>query len=194
MWASALYGAAMGFLLARLLMVCLFWPARPVTLGPVRVQGLVPARRERWLGAAASALAAALGDGADLWALLDTAQNREALYRGLRGAVRERTEAWPAFPLRRQLAARLEDTVIREVAGYLNRLSRNPTSVRGALRGVRIPDLIRERLLAIDAKALERELQAVGRRELAGMAWVAAGAGFLIGAGAPLVAAWLAHV
>lgn len=186
---SALSGAALGFILARLLLKSLFWPRTPITIGPVRLHGLFHVRREAWSKTLADALTEVLLDGFDLRSALDTVENREALYRGLRREIGARTDAWPSFPFRRQLAVKLEDTVIREVTRYLDRLAHEADVTREAARYLPLANLVQERIKMMDAAALERRVLGDGGRGLRWLTWIGAGGGFVIGLLAPMVGA-----
>jgi uncharacterized membrane protein YheB (UPF0754 family) len=188
---SALMGAGVGVLLTALVRLWLFWPVRPLTVGPLRLQGLLPARRAQWTSRLGEMLAETLVDGVDLWAILDTVENREALYRGLRHELHARMEEWPAFPFRRQVAFKIEESVIREVTRYLDRMAKQPEVTRRAVQYLRVVDLVRERLQAIDGEVLDRRVYDAGRRDLGRMSWMGAAGGFVIGALAPMMAFWM---
>lgn len=191
---SALMGAGLGVLLTALFRVWLFWPARPIGLGPLRLQGLVPARRAQWTSRLGEMIAETVFEEMDLWAMLDTVDNREALYRGLRRELQARMDEWPAFPFRRQVALKIEDTVVREVTRYLDRMAHQPELARRAVQYLPVVDVIRERLQAIDGAAWERRVYDTGRRDLGRMSWLGAAGGFVIGAAAPIMALWIARL
>ena len=189
---SALLGALIGWITNVMTIRLIFRPRRPIGIGGWTLQGIVPRRRPELARSLARTIASELLSATELWRRIDTAPHREALLNGVRSLVRERLRRLPAFPFRAAVAERIEDTVVRELDEYLERLARDPDLPARLLAHVPVADLIEERINQLDLDEFERIIVGLSRRELRQAELLGGVLGFAVGLVLPLVDA-VAH-
>jgi uncharacterized membrane protein YheB (UPF0754 family) len=183
---SALLGAFIGWITNVMTIRLIFRPRRPWRVGPVTFQGIVPRRRDEIAASLAHTVARELLEPARLVAAVDTPSHREALLASLRRELRTRFSAWPMFPWRDRVAAYVEDTVVREVVRYLDRVVRDPTWPERLMQYVPVEELIAERIRSFDLDEFERIIIGLSRRELRQIEWLGGLLGFFVGLVLPL--------
>jgi uncharacterized membrane protein YheB (UPF0754 family) len=189
MLSSALLGAFIGWITNVMTIRLLFHPRRPLRLGPLVLQGVIPRRRDDIAVSLAGTITRELLSAKELWAAVDTSQNRQAVLAGVRRAVRERLLRWPAFPFRDAAVARIEDAVVREVAVYMDRLNQRPDWAEALLQKVPLESLIIQKIQSFDLADFERIIIGLSRRELRQIEWLGGLLGFVVGLFLPLLQA-----
>jgi uncharacterized membrane protein YheB (UPF0754 family) len=186
---SALLGAFIGWITNVMTIRLMFRPRRPVRMMGVTLQGIVPRRRNDIARSLAQTIAEQLLSARDVWDRIDTAENREALLTGVRGAVRSRLARLPAFPFRDALAVRIENTVVSELDAQLVQLAHDPDMPARIMARVPVADMIEEKIRSFDLDEFERILVGLSRRELRQIELLGGLLGFVVGLVLPLVEA-----
>lgn len=168
----------------------LFWPRRPLKLGPLILQGVIPRRRQ--------ALARAIGDVAAT-ELLSREQIASALCAPeirtkaaeLAGqAVARRVQQYPVLsPFSRGVREKLGDMVARAVGREVEKILADDGQdwTGRVLAAVDLAALVTERLEAMEWDALETMVYSVAGRELKVIEWMGGVLGALVGLGQALV-------
>jgi uncharacterized membrane protein YheB (UPF0754 family) len=186
---SALLGAFIGWITNVMTIRLLFRPRRPLRLGPVTFQGVIPRRRDDIARALAATVVRHLLSADEIWRALDTAENREALTAAVRRATRARLERLPPFPFRAQVVERIEDAVVRETVATVENWARNPEAPRDLWQRVPLEALIVAKVQALDLADFERVVIGVSHRELRQIELLGGILGFVVGLFLPLVQA-----
>lgn len=170
----------------------IFRPRNPVHVGPWTLQGVIPRRRDDIAASLARTITSELLSADELWSTLDTAENRQELFSGVRRALRKRFERLPGFPFREALLARTEDLVVREVEDYLKRATLDPDLPQKLLARVPVESLIVNKIRSFDLADFERLILGLSRRELLQIEVLGGLLGFFVGLFLPLIQ-MLAH-
>ena len=191
LWLFPVLGAATGWAVVRGAWWLAFRPRRPRRLGPLTLQGFVPA----WRAEAIEAVARWVGEEVSLRGSLENVLGEARLREELRKAVEERLAglgggnngvlgrvlgerlAGRLAAAAGEVAARLLPLVLREVAAGLE-------------KRLDLSALVRSKLSEIDEECLERALVESGRPWLRKLEVLGAGVGVVLGVGFA-AAAWL---
>jgi uncharacterized membrane protein YheB (UPF0754 family) len=192
MLSSAVLGAFIGWITNVMTIRLLFHPRRPIRLGPIQFQGVIPRRRDDIAASLAGTVTRELLTARELWERIDTPANREALIRGVRRALAERFRRLPAFPFKEAALARVEEVVIKELLAYVDGLARRPNWADEVLRRVPLEDIIVDKIRSYDLEEFERLIIGLSRRELRQIELLGGLLGFVVGLFLPLLQA-LAH-
>jgi uncharacterized membrane protein YheB (UPF0754 family) len=186
---SALLGAFIGWITNVMTIRLIFRPRRPVRIGPLLLQGVIPRRRREIAESLAATITRELVSARELWAAVDTAANRQRVLGGVRQALTERLDRLPQFPFRALVLSRVEDAVIRELGLYIDQLSHDPEWPERMLAHVPLEALIVQRLDAFDLADFERLIISVSHRELRQIEVLGGVLGFVVGLFLPLIQA-----
>ncbi len=184
-WWLPATGAFIGWVTNKIALTLLFRPRDPVRLGPWRLQGVIPARRERLARGIARAVQRDLLSEAEVARLISELDLRGEVERAVARVIDERIDASriEGLPLvgrvgRRfyeELRRRLMAAVAQRVAAYQREVAH-----RIATR-VDVEGLVRERVEAMDVAQVEALLLGLLRHEFRYLEAMGAVLGGLIG-------------
>ena len=184
-----LLGGAIGWGTNYLAIKFLFWPRRPLKVGPLVFQGVIP-RRRRALAAIGDVVATELLSREQIAAALSAPEIRAKAAELAGQAVARRVLMLPVLsPFSRSMREKVGEMVAgavgREVAKILADGGQDWTG--RVLAAVDLAALVTERLEAMEWDALEAMVYSVAGRELKVIEWMGGVLGALVGLGQALV-------
>lgn len=180
-------GALIGWFTNRLAVRLLFRPYRPIGIGPLKLQGLLPRRREELTATVARVVQEELLSFEDLKEHIITPARQQqvaaTLVTAVTGAVKSRLPRFMPEPFSRPLLAYVQK-VTREEAGRFVR-GDLPRLMDDLLSDTDVTAIIAARLDALNLEDMEDLAYRVASRELSHIEWL----GGIIGAAVGLVQA-----
>lgn len=180
----AAVGGLIGWFTNWLAVRMLFRPRHPIRLGPWRIQGVIPARREALARAMGQAVAERLLSADDLLQELSNVGLREQVAAQVAESAATRLAerlGWLPSPVANLAGNWLAGVVRREVrAFFAESLDQLLHHVRS---GWDIAAMVEERVESFSADELERLFLDLMRRELRFVEWVGGAIGALVGLG-----------
>lgn len=178
-----LTGALIGWSTNAVAVRLLFRPHRPLRLGPLVLQGLLPRRRHELAESLADAVAGRLLDPQAVAERIlgpeVRAEVADALVESIAGAVRRRLPGFLPASVREPIVGYVAAAVRDEAARLAE--ARLPELVDGMLLRADLGGIIRERLAALDLVELERLIRSLAARELRHIEWAGGVLGFAVG-------------
>jgi len=185
-----LLGGAIGWGTNYLAIKFLFWPRRPLKVGPLVFQGVIPRRRRALARAIGDVVATELLSREQIAAALSAPEIRAKAAELAGQAVARRVLMLPVLsPFSRSMREKVGEMVAgavgREVAKILADGGQDWTG--RVLAAVDLAALVTERLEAMEWDALEAMVYSVAGRELKVIEWMGGVLGALVGLGQALV-------
>lgn len=185
-----LLGGAIGWGTNYLAIKFLFWPRRPLKVGPLVFQGVIPRRRRALARAIGDVVATELLSREQIAAALSAPEIRAKAAELAGQAVARRVLMLPVLsPFSRSMREKVGEMVAgavgREVAKILANGGQDWTG--RVLAAVDLAALVTERLEAMEWDALEAMVYSVAGRELKVIEWMGGVLGALVGLGQALV-------
>lgn len=185
-----LLGGAIGWGTNYLAIKFLFWPRRPLKVGPLVFQGVIPRRRRALAWAIGDVVATELLSREQIAAALSAPEIRAKAAELAGQAVARRVLMLPVLsPFSRSMREKVGEMVAgavgREVAKILADGGQDWTG--RVLAAVDLAALVTERLEAMEWDALEAMVYSVAGRELKVIEWMGGVLGALVGLGQALV-------
>ncbi len=185
-----LLGGAIGWGTNYLAIKFLFWPRRPLKVGPLVFQGVIPRRRRALARAIGDVVATELLSREQIAAALSAPEIRAKAAELAGQAVARRVLMLPVLsPFSRSMREKVGEMVAgavgREVAKILVDGGQDWTG--RVLAAVDLAALVTERLEAMEWDALEAMVYSVAGRELKVIEWMGGVLGALVGLGQALV-------
>lgn len=185
-----LLGGSIGWGTNYLAIKFLFWPRRPLKVGPLVFQGVIPRRRRALARAIGDVVATELLSREQIAAALSAPEIRAKAAELAGQAVARRVLMLPVLsPFSRSMREKVGEMVAgavgREVAKILADGGQDWTG--RVLAAVDLAALVTERLEAMEWDALEAMVYSVAGRELKVIEWMGGVLGALVGLGQALV-------
>ena len=179
-----LLGGFIGWVTNLLAIRSLFWPKRPVRVGPLTLQGLIPRRRAALARSLGEAVAEQLLSLENLQTAIWTAELRTRLVEAGLRTVDKHLASWLSF-LPAGLATRAQRSALalteRELGHFLD--EEVTTLFAEAIAGLDLGAMVEDRLLQLDLDEMEHLVLSIGGRELRSIEVMGGLLGALVGLG-----------
>lgn len=176
-------GALIGWLTNRLAVRLLFRPYRAVGIGPVKLQGLLPRRREELTATVAKVVEEELLSFDDLKDHIITPARQEqvaaTLVAAVTGAVKSRLPVFMPEPLSRPLLSYVQNVTRVEARRFVN--DELPRLMDDLLSGTDVAGIIEARLDTFNLEDMEELVYKVASRELSHIEWLGGAIGAAVG-------------
>jgi len=185
-WLLPATGAFIGWITNKLALTLLFRPREPVRIGPWRLQGIIPARRQRLAAAIARTVQRDLLSEEKVAQLITEVDLRGEVERAVERAIDQRIdgERLHTIPLVGRVSARFYQELKRRVmAAVANRAHDYQQRVAHQIATrVDVEELVRARVEEMETHQVEELLLGILRDEFRYLEWMGAILGGLIGA------------
>lgn len=185
-----LVGGAIGWVTNFLAIKFLFWPRRVLTIGPLKIQGVIPRRRQELARSVGEVVATELLSLEQIAAALNSPEIQANVAELAGEAVALRVYAHPLLALlprgvRRRVADSVETIVTKEVAAILS--GGGPQLAGRVLASLDLASLVEEKLVSMDWDYMEAIVYSVAGRELKLIEVMGGVLGAMVGLGQALV-------
>ena len=185
-----LVGGAIGWVTNYLAIKFLFWPRRVLSLGPLKIQGVIPRRRRDLARAVGPVVATELLSREQIAAALSSPDVQANMAELAGEAAASRLSGLPLLSplpwgLRERIGSAVRNAVTREVATILS--DSGPQLAGRVMASLDLAGLVEDRLVSMDWEHMEAIVYSVAGRELKLIEVMGGVLGALVGLGQALV-------